>query len=155
MASYCHLVPKWCSTLCNPTDVASQALWDSLGKNTGANCHFLLQGIFSKSKINPRPLHQQGDFFLPLNPQASPRRLARAVKSPAFAQKTERSFSQAPVYGSPSFWQNWAIKPQVMGFEPDTCRQFSETYYAFRSLSIKSSFFFFFFLQNMMAVLFL
>ena len=32
-----------------------------------------------------------------------------------------------------------------MGFEPDTCRQFSETYYAFRSLSIKSSFFFFFF----------
>ena len=32
---------------CNPVDVARQAplLWDSPGKNTGAGCHFLLQGF--------------------------------------------------------------------------------------------------------------
>ena len=28
--------------------------WDSLGKNTGVGCHFLLQGIFPTQRSNPR-----------------------------------------------------------------------------------------------------
>ena len=31
--------------------------WDSLGKNTGVGCHFLLQGIFPTQGSNPRVLH--------------------------------------------------------------------------------------------------
>jgi len=35
--------------------------WDFLDKNTGAGCHFLLQGIFLTQGSNPRLLHQQAD----------------------------------------------------------------------------------------------
>ena len=38
------------------------------GKNTGVNCHFLLQGIFPTQGSN---LHRQANS-LPLNPQGSP-----------------------------------------------------------------------------------
>ena len=31
--------------------------WDSPGKNTGAGCHFLLQGIFPIQESNPGLLH--------------------------------------------------------------------------------------------------
>ena len=31
--------------------------WDSLGKNTGVGCHFLLQGIFPIQELNPGLLH--------------------------------------------------------------------------------------------------
>ena len=31
--------------------------WDSPGKNTGASCHFLLQGIFPTLGLNPQLLH--------------------------------------------------------------------------------------------------
>ena len=43
--------------------------WGSPGKNTGAGCHFLLQGIFLTQGWNPHllwPLHWQADS-LPLN----------------------------------------------------------------------------------------
>ena len=36
------------------------------GKNTGAGCHFLLQGIFPTQRLNPRLLHWQADS-LPLH----------------------------------------------------------------------------------------
>ena len=41
-----------------PWTVARQALrpWDSLGKNTGGGCHFLLQGIFLTQESNLRLL---------------------------------------------------------------------------------------------------
>ena len=37
-----------CPTLCDPMDCSppGSSPWDSLGKNTGVGCHFLLQGIF-------------------------------------------------------------------------------------------------------------
>ena len=38
--------------------------WDFQGKNTGAGCHFLLQGIFPTRELNMRllhPLHGQAD----------------------------------------------------------------------------------------------
>ena len=35
--------------------------WDSLGKNTGVGCHFLLQGIFPTQRSDPCLLHSQGN----------------------------------------------------------------------------------------------
>ena len=42
-----------CPTLCDPTDSSPPRLprpWDSLGKNTGVGCHFLLQCVKVKSE---------------------------------------------------------------------------------------------------------
>ena len=50
--------------------------WDSPGKNTGAGCHFFLQGIFLTQRLNPRLLcllHWQAGS-LPLMPPGKPRR---------------------------------------------------------------------------------
>ena len=41
-----------CLTLCDPVDCSLRP-WDSLGKNTGVGCHFLLQGIFPTQGSNP------------------------------------------------------------------------------------------------------
>ena len=41
--------------------------WDSLGKNAGVRCHFLLQGIFLTQESNPchlHLLHWQADSLL-------------------------------------------------------------------------------------------
>ena len=49
-----------CPTLCDPMDCSPSRLlypWDSPGKNTGVDCHFLLQGIFLTQRLNPRLLH--------------------------------------------------------------------------------------------------
>ena len=42
------IVAQLCPTLCDPQTVARWLLcpWDFLGKNTGVDCHSLLQGIF-------------------------------------------------------------------------------------------------------------
>ena len=40
--------------------------WNFLGKNTGTDCHFLLQGIFPTQGLNPHLLHWQV-AFLPLS----------------------------------------------------------------------------------------
>jgi len=45
--------------------------WDFPGKNTGAGCHILLQGIFLTQGLNPRLLHWQLDS-LPLSHLGSP-----------------------------------------------------------------------------------
>ena len=44
---------------------------DSLGKNTGVGCHFLLQGIFPTQGSNLRLLHWEADS-LPLAPPGKP-----------------------------------------------------------------------------------
>ena len=48
-----------CPTLCNPMNCGPQVLcpWDSPGKNTGVDCHTLLQRIFPKQGLNPGLLH--------------------------------------------------------------------------------------------------
>ena len=61
-----------------PQTVASQALWGSLGKNTGANCHFLLQGIFSKSKIKPSSPASAGRLFFTTEPPAKPKKAGKS-----------------------------------------------------------------------------
>ena len=51
-------VAKLC--LCNPMDCSppmSSVHGIFLGKNTGVDCHFLLQGIFSTQGLNPGLLH--------------------------------------------------------------------------------------------------
>ena len=50
------LVVQLCPTLCNPMDCSppgSSVHGDSPGKNTGAGCHALLQGIFPTQGQNP------------------------------------------------------------------------------------------------------
>ena len=51
-------------------------LWDFPGKNTGLDCHALLQGIFPTQGLNPQFLHllhwQAG--FLPLAPPGKPKK---------------------------------------------------------------------------------
>ena len=44
-----------CLTLCDPTRFLCP--WDYPDKNTGAGCHFLLQGIFSTQGLNPNLIH--------------------------------------------------------------------------------------------------
>ena len=50
------LVTQSCPTLCDSTDCSppgSFCPWNSLSKNTGVGCHFLLQGIFLTQGSNP------------------------------------------------------------------------------------------------------
>ena len=51
------LVAKYCLTLAIPWTVTCQAPWASPSKNTGAGCHFLLQGIFLAQWLNTCLLH--------------------------------------------------------------------------------------------------
>ena len=55
----CILVSQSCSTLCNPMNhsLPGPCPWKSQGKNTGVDCHFLLQGIFPTQGLNLGPLH--------------------------------------------------------------------------------------------------
>ena len=51
---------------CDPMDCSppgSSVRVDSPGKNTGAGCHFLLQGIFPTQAANLRLLYWQVDSF--------------------------------------------------------------------------------------------
>ena len=56
-----------CPTLCDPMDCSrpgSSVQWNSPGKNTGVDCHFLLQGIFTTQGLNLHLLcllHWQAD----------------------------------------------------------------------------------------------
>ena len=64
------LVAKLCPTLATAWTLAFQAPLSLRfpGKNTGVDCHFLLQGIFLTQGLNPSLLHQQVGP-LPLAPQ--------------------------------------------------------------------------------------
>ena len=47
------IVAQSCPTLCDPTDPASLLCpWDFPGKNTGVDCHSLLQRIFLTQELN-------------------------------------------------------------------------------------------------------
>ena len=61
-------------TLCELWTVARQAIcpWDFPGKNTGAGCHFLLQGIFPTQRSNLGLLHCRQILYY-LSHQGSPR----------------------------------------------------------------------------------
>ena len=64
-----------CPTLCDPIDSSppDSCPRDSLGKNTGLCCHFLLQEIFSTQGLNPG-LPQCRQMLYRLSHQGSPKR---------------------------------------------------------------------------------
>ena len=63
---------SWVQLLATPWTVATRLLhpWDFPVKNTGVDCHFLLQGIFTTQGSNPCHLHWQVGF-LPLSHEGS------------------------------------------------------------------------------------
>ena len=72
--NHCCLVAKSCLTLCDPMDSNARLFcpWDSLGKNTGVGCHFLLRGLFLTQVSNLHLLHWQEDSWILLSHQGSP-----------------------------------------------------------------------------------
>ena len=61
------LVVQSCLTLFDPMNYGPpgpSVHGDSLGKNTGVGCHFLLQEIFPTQGSNPHLLHWQVDSLL-------------------------------------------------------------------------------------------
>ena len=69
------LVPQLCPTLCDPMDCSSpysSVHGDSPGKNTGVDCHTLLQGIFSTLGSNSGVPHCRQNLYH-LSHQGSPR----------------------------------------------------------------------------------
>ena len=71
-------------TLCDPVDCMKPAgflcPWDFPGKNTGAGCHFLLQGIFLTQGSNSSLCHWQADS-LPLSHVGSQHNAVRQLYS--------------------------------------------------------------------------
>ena len=66
--------------------------WDSLGKNTGVGCHFLLQGIFPTQRSNLCLLHWRADSL----PQASPPSLLITQSRPSLCDPMDCG-RQAPL----------------------------------------------------------
>ena len=62
-------------SLATPRTTRLLCPWNSLGKNTGVGCHFLLQGIFPTLGLNPYLLHWQADS-LPQSHQRSLQKIA-------------------------------------------------------------------------------
>ena len=61
------LVAQSCRALCYPMDCSpsgSSVHGDSIGKNTGVDCHALLQGIFPTQESNPVPCTAGGFFTI-------------------------------------------------------------------------------------------
>ena len=68
------LVTQLCATLGDPVDCSLPCLlcpWNSPGKNTGMDCHSLLQGIFTAQGLNLGLLHYRDS--LPSEPQGKPK----------------------------------------------------------------------------------
>ena len=71
LIKYVGSVTQSCPTLCDPRTIVHKGLcpWNFSGRNTGAGCHFLLQGIFPTQRLNPHLLgllHWEADS-LPLH----------------------------------------------------------------------------------------
>ena len=69
-------------------------LWDSPGKNTGAHCHFLLQGIVPTQGQNPCPRCWQADSS-PLGHKGSPK--LTGILTLFFHISFQKSSETAPV----------------------------------------------------------
>ena len=102
------LIAQSCSTLWDPMDCSLPAplSWNFLGKNTGAGCHFLLQGIFQ-----PRDWAQvsctAGRFFTiwatreALNPLTNSCRKKEMNTSPGFWLEPGNIYNLPPFLGLP------------------------------------------------------
>ena len=70
------------SDFCDPHGLKPTRLlcpWDFPGKNTGASCYFLLQGIFLTQGSNSYLLHWQADSS-PLSHQGSPKIIYKCIE---------------------------------------------------------------------------
>ena len=56
-------VTQSCLTLCDPMDYGLLCPWNSPGRNTGAGCHFLLQGILPTHGPNLGLLHCRQNLY--------------------------------------------------------------------------------------------
>ena len=65
------LLPLPCPTFCHPMDCSLPGS-SVHGKNTGVDCHFLLQGIFPTQGSNPGLLHCRQILYQRGNHQGSP-----------------------------------------------------------------------------------
>ena len=96
------LVDQSCPTLCNPMDCSpsgSSVHGDFPSKNTGAGCHFLLQGISPPPRVEPRSPPLQADS-LPSEPPGKPcgnKSTPKKSKSWAGRGKYYKMFYKLPV----------------------------------------------------------
>ena len=103
MQSVVVLVARLCRTLCNPMDCSSARFlcpWDSLGKNTGVGCPFLLQGIFSTQGSNSGLLHcRQILYHLNLNVSFPTFKLHCSLVIPHRVASSNQLYSEAQQQG--------------------------------------------------------
>ena len=95
-----------CLTLCDPTDCSppgSSVHGDSPGKNTGVDCHFLLQGIFLTQGLTAHLLHWQADS-LPAEPPRKPpiKILREKKKNKTSSKRSNQSKGNKSVIKTPS-----------------------------------------------------
>ena len=100
---------------------------DSLGKDTGVGCHFLLQGIFPSQGSNPGLPHCRGILYC-LSHQGSPRTLEWIAIS--FSRRTYQSKDQTLVFWSADkfFTTELPGKPHIV-FLPQLKKQKRLTWY--------------------------
>ena len=84
---------------------------DSPGKNTGVDCHFLLQGIFPTQGSNSHLPHY-GQMLYPLSHQGSPMtNLDRILKSRDITLLTKVSLVKAMVFAVVMYGcESWTVK---------------------------------------------
>ena len=77
--------------------------WNSQGKNTGAGCHFLLQGIFPTQRLNPWPLSCLLHSRWVLDCWTTGEALR--IEYIPLKKKIKK---QSPSEGLPSWWLRWS-----------------------------------------------
>ena len=95
LSAFLHL---WESMGCSPP--GSSFHGDSLGKNTGVGCHFLLQGISPTQRLNPGFLHCRWILYH-LSHQGSPWHNSKKWNSRAIGSLTKK-IMEGDAKGSPS-----------------------------------------------------
>ena len=127
------LVTQSCPTLYDSMDCnspGSSVHGDSPGKNTGVDCHSLLQGIFPTQGSNPGLLHCRGILYH-LSHQGSPRTL-EWVAYP-FSRGTSWPRNQTEVSYIPhDFFTSWATRKALsfLPFPPPHPSQFSSVQFS-------------------------
>ena len=105
------LVAQLCLTLCDPTDCSPPGFsvhGDSPGKNTGVDCHALLQGIFLIQGSNP-DLSNCRQILYRLSYQGSPRILEEVAYPFSSGSSQPRHQTRVSCIAG-GFFTNWAMR---------------------------------------------
>ena len=128
-----------CPTLCSPMDYQGLlCLWNFPDKNTGAGCHYLLQGIFWMQGSNPVSSALAGGFFttgatwevspfkmhtLMLPVLSNPQGLWIQMGTRASLVIPTVASSEDPIYGLTSpLCHPWKRKQKITAFVSFICR---------------------------------